>query len=215
MKNKLTRYSYNESSKYVIQDGKDLFSKTKGRWNKIFKNNNPIILELACGNGEYTVSRSMIELDKNFIGIDIKGARLWKGANILESNKSKNALFLRIQIESINDFFENGEVDEIIISFPDPRPKKRDINKRLTNRLFLDMYHKILSKKSKLMLKTDDKDLFDFSIKEIKNSKFKINDFTYDLYESKKFQTHRDIKTKYEVKFLNMGKKINFLSCLR
>ena len=129
----------------------------------------------------------MIEPNKNFIGIDIKGARLWKGANILESNKSKNALFLRIQIESINDFFENGEVDEIIISFPDPRPKKKDINKRLTNRLFLDMYYKILREKSKLMLKTDDNDLFDYSIKEIKNSKFKINDFTYDLYESKNF----------------------------
>ena len=77
------------------------------------------------------------------------------------------------------------------------------------------MYYKILREKSKLMLKTDDNDLFDYSIKEIKNSKFKINDFTYDLYESKKFQSHRDIKTKYEVKFLNMGKKINLLSCLR
>ena len=142
MKNKLERYAYNRNSDYVIQEGKGIYNSTKGKWNKIFKNNNPIIIELACGNGEYTVSRSLSNKQKNYIGVDIKGARIWKGANILEENNINNALFLRTQIESISNFFEKNEVDEILISFPDPRPKKRDFKKRLTNIFFLEMYNK-------------------------------------------------------------------------
>ena len=115
MKNKLERYAYNRNSDYVIQEGKGIYNSTKGKWNKIFKNNNPIIIELACGNGEYTVSRSLSNKQKNYIGVDIKGARIWKGANILEENNINNALFLRTQIESISNFFEKNEVDEILI----------------------------------------------------------------------------------------------------
>ena len=96
MKNKLERYAYNINSNYVIQEGKDLYNNSKGNWHKIFNNNNPIVLELACGNGEYTVERSIIDPEKNFIGLDIKGARIWKGAKELEKYKSKNAFFLRI-----------------------------------------------------------------------------------------------------------------------
>ena len=136
MKNKLERYEFNKNSSFIIQDGKPLFSKTKGRWSIIFKNNNPIYLELGCGNGEYTISNSKNYPNYNFIGIDIKGSRLWKGAKYLEKNNVKNALFLRIQIENILDFFDENEVKEIIISFPDPRPKKRDVKKRLTNLKF-------------------------------------------------------------------------------
>ena len=144
MKNKLERYAYNKNSNYIIQEGKSLFDKTKGNWKKIFNNNNPIFLELGCGNGEYTISNSIRYPKSNFIGIDIKGSRLWKGARYLEKNNLKNALFLRIQIENILDFFNLNEVEEIIISFPDPRPKKRDIKKRLTNLKFLDFYNKII-----------------------------------------------------------------------
>tara|TARA_X000000368_G_scaffold154593_2_gene121857 strand:+ start:590 stop:1237 length:648 start_codon:yes stop_codon:yes gene_type:complete len=215
MKNKLERYDFNKNSSFIIQDGKSLFSKTKGRWSIIFKNNNPIHLELGCGNGEYTISNSKNYPNCNFIGIDIKGSRLWKGAKYLEKNNVKNALFLRIQIENILDFFDENEVKEIIISFPDPRPKKRDIKKRLTNLKFLDLYHKIILNGGKLMLKTDDKDLFDYSIDQIKDSKFKQLNYSDNLYSSQKFEYIKGVKTKYEKKFLDQGKTIKFYECLK
>ena len=215
MKNKLERYEFNKNSSFIIQDGKPLFSKTKGRWSIIFKNNNPIHLELGCGNGEYTISNSKNYLNCNFIGIDIKGSRLWKGAKYLEKNNIKNALFLRIQIENILDFFDENEVKEIIISFPDPRPKKRDIKKRLTNVKFLDLYHKIILNGGKLMLKTDDKDLFDYSIDQIKDSKFKQLNYSDDVYSSQEFEYIKGVKTKYEKKFLDQGKTIKFYECLK
>ena len=215
MKNKLERYEFNKNSSFIIQDGKPLFSKTKGRWSIIFKNNNPIHLELGCGNGEYTISNSKNYPNCNFIGIDIKGSRLWKGAKYLEKNNVKNALFLRIQIENILDFFDENEVKEIIISFPDPRPKKRDIKKRLTNLKFLDLYHKIILNGGKLMLKTDDKDLFDYSIDQIKDSKFKQLNYSDNLYSSQKFEYIKGVKTKYEKKFLDQGKTIKFYECLK
>lgn len=215
MKNKLERYEFNKNSSFIIQDGKSLFSKTKGRWSIIFKNNNPIHLELGCGNGEYTISNSKNYPNCNFIGIDIKGSRLWKGAKNLEKNNVKNALFLRIQIENILDFFDENEVKEIIISFPDPRPKKRDIKKRLTNLKFLDLYHKIILNGGKLMLKTDDKDLFDYSIDQIKDSKFKQLNYSDNVYSSQKFEYIKGVKTKYEKKFLDQGKTIKFYECLK
>ena len=215
MKNKLERYEFNKNSSFIIQDGKTLFSKTKGRWSIIFKNNNPIYLELGCGNGDYTISNSKNYPNYNFIGIDIKGSRLWKGAKYLENNNVKNALFLRIQIENILDFFDENEVKEIIISFPDPRPKKRDVKKRLTNLKFLDLYHKIILNGGKLMLKTDDKDLFDYSIDQIKDSKFKQLKYSDNLYSSNEFEYIKGVKTKYEKKFLDQGKTIKFYECLK
>jgi tRNA (guanine-N7-)-methyltransferase len=215
MKNKLERYEFNKNSSFIIQDGKPLFSKTKGRWSIIFKNNNPIYLELGCGNGEYTISNSKNYPNYNFIGIDIKGSRLWKGAKYLEKNNVKNALFLRIQIENILDFFDENEVKEIIISFPDPRPKKRDVKKRLTNLKFLDLYHKIILNGGKLMLKTDDKDLFDYSIDQIKDSKFKQLNYSDNLYSSHEFDYIKGVKTKYEKKFLDQRKTIKFYECLK
>ncbi len=215
MKNKLERYEYNKNSNYIIQEGKSLFERTKGNWKKIFKNNNPIYLELGCGNGEYTLSNSKRHPKSNFIGIDIKGSRLWKGAKYLEKNNIKNALFLRIQIENILDFFAEDEVEEIIISFPDPRPKKRDIKKRLTNLKFLESYNKIIRYGGKLMLKTDDKALFYYSIDQMKDSKFKNLRYTNDLYSSKNFESIKEVKTKYERKYLTEGKKIKFYECLK
>ena len=215
MKNKLERYEFNKNSSFIIQDGKTLFSKTKGRWSIIFKNNNPIYLELGCGNGDYTISNSKNYPNYNFIGIDKKGSRLWKGAKYLENNNVKNALFLRIQIENILDFFDENEVKEIIISFPDPRPKKRDVKKRLTNLKFLDLYHKIILNGGKLMLKTDDKDLFDYSIDQIKDSKFKQLKYSDNLYSSNEFEYIKGVKTKYEKKFLDQGKTIKFYECLK
>ena len=145
MKNKLKRYLQNKQNNYIIEEGKFTYNKLKGNWNKIFKNNNPIFLELACGNGEYTINNSIKFQNNNYIGIDIKGSRLWKGGQKLKEIKSKNAFFLRVQIENILDFFDNNEVSEILIVFPDPRPKKRDIKKRLTSQNFISKYYKIMS----------------------------------------------------------------------
>ena len=215
MKNKLERYAYNIKSPYIIQEGKDLFNQTKGNWNNIFNNNNPILLELGCWNGEYTVNNSEMYKNFNYVGIDIKGSRIWKGAKYLSKINSKNALFLRIQIESILDFFDKEEIDQIFIVFPDPRPKKRDIKKRLTNISFLEKYYQILVRGGILKLKTDDDILFDYSIDQINSSKFNDLKKTMDLYNSNNFKEIKIVKTKYENKFLAEGKKIKYLECLK
>ena len=128
-KKKLERFEENKKSKFIIQEGKDLYNNTKGKWNKIFKNNNLISLELGCGYGEYTFNLARKHKNRNFVGIDIKGSRIWKGSKIAEDENLKNVIFLRIRIEEIIDFFSKNEVDSIYIIFPDPRPKKRDLKK--------------------------------------------------------------------------------------
>lgn len=210
MKNKLERYNYNKNSQYVVEKGKEIFKSTKGNWNQIFGNNNKIVLELACGNGEYTIHESLNNKNKNYIGIDIKGSRIWKGACILEKEKSDNAMFLRIAIENIIDFFEKDEVSEIMIIFPDPRHKKRDEKKRLSNINFLKKYYKILNNNGKLKFKTDDTQLFEYSLNQIKLSSFKKIKKTYNLYNSLRFNMIKKVQTKYEKKFLKDGRIIKY-----
>ena len=210
MKNKLERYNYNKNSQYVVEKGKEIFKSTKGNWNQIFGNNNKIVLELACGNGEYTIHESLNNKNKNYIGIDIKGSRIWKGACILEKEKSDNAMFLRIAIENIIDFFEKDEVSEIMIIFPDPRHKKRDEKKRLSNINFLKKYYKILNNNGKLKFKTDDTKLFEYSLNQIKLSSFKKLKKTYNLYNSLRFNMIKKVHTKYEKKFLKDGRIIKY-----
>ena len=210
MKNKLERYTYNKNSRYVIEKGKEIFKSTKGKWHQIFGNKNRIVLELACGNGEYTVHESLKNKNKNFIGIDIKGSRIWKGANSLENENSGNAIFLRIAIENILDFFEKDEVSEIMIIFPDPRHKKRDEKKRLSNIHFLKKYYEILRNKGKLKFKTDDTQLFEYSLNEIRLSKFKNLKKTDNLYNTLGFDKIKNVQTKYEKKFLKEGRVIKY-----
>jgi len=210
MKNKLERYTYNKNSRYVIEKGKEIFKSTKGKWHQIFGNKNRIVLELACGNGEYTVHESLKNKNKNFIGIDIKGSRIWKGANSLEKENSGNAIFLRIAIENILDFFEKDEVSEIMIIFPDPRHKKRDEKKRLSNIHFLKKYYEILRSKGKLKFKTDDTQLFEYSLNEIRLSKFKNLKKTDNLYNTLGFDMIKNVQTKYEKKFLKEGRIIKY-----
>ena len=210
MKNKLERYTYNKNSRYVIEKGKEIFKSTKGKWHQIFGNKNRIVLELACGNGEYTVHESLKNKNKNYIGIDIKGSRIWKGANSLENENSGNAIFLRIAIENILDFFEKDEVSEIMIIFPDPRHKKRDEKKRLSNIHFLKKYYEILRSKGKLKFKTDDTQLFEYSLNEIRLSKFKNLKKTDNLYNTLGFDKIKNVQTKYEKKFLKEGRVIKY-----
>ena len=211
-KKKLERFEEIKKSKFIIQEGKDLYNNTKGKWNKIFKNNNLISLELGCGYGEYTFNLARKHKNRNFVGIDIKGSRIWKGSKIAEDENLKNVIFLRIRIEEIIDFFSKNEVDSIYIIFPDPRPKKRDLKKRLVGLEFMKKYFKILKNTGKIILKTDDIKLFELCISTVKNNfRYKNLILTKDYYKSSFYSEEKNIKTRYEEKFLKMNKKINYL----
>ncbi len=211
-KKKLERFEENKKSKFIIQEGKDLYNNTKGKWNKIFKNNNLISLELGCGYGEYTFNLARKHKNRNFVGIDIKGSRIWKGSKIAEDENLKNVMFLRIRIEEIIDFFSKNEVNSIYIIFPDPRPKKRDLKKRLVGLDFMKKYFKILKNNGKVILKTDDIKLFELCISTLKNNfRYKNLLLSKDYYKSSFYSEEKNIKTRYEEKFLKMNKKINYL----
>tara|TARA_X000000950_G_scaffold288924_1_gene408407 strand:- start:10984 stop:11664 length:681 start_codon:yes stop_codon:yes gene_type:complete len=215
VKNKLIRYSFNEKSKYVIQEGKKIYDNVKKKWNIYFKNDNPLNIELACGYGEHTTHFSTKNKGQNYIGIDIKGARIYKGAKILDESKSSNAVFLRTYIENIYDFFEVDTVSNILISFPDPRPKKRDIKKRLTNVMFLNKYYSLLKKNGQLTLKTDDKSLFEFTIEQLKKTKFKVISIHSNLHIGNLNNKFSEVKTKYEKKFIRKKLTIKLLTCAK
>ncbi|HVZ95774.1 MAG TPA: tRNA (guanosine(46)-N7)-methyltransferase TrmB, partial [Chitinophagaceae bacterium] len=134
-----------------------------GKWNNFFKNNNPVVLELACGKGEYTTSLAGLHPQKNFIGVDIKGNRIWAGARYAIENTLQNVAFLRTQIEMIEKYFTAGEVDEIWITFPDPQLRNSKARKRLTHPRFLRSYKKILKPGGAVHLKTDSPQLYNFT----------------------------------------------------
>ncbi len=150
-KNKLARWAELGTFENVIQPEAGTQSRTdhriKGNWNRdIFRNNNPVVLELGCGKGEYTVGLSLLFPECNFIGVDIKGSRMWRGAKTASEQKLKNTAFLRTRIEFIGAFFDTDEVDEIWITFPDPHTGKKNSNKRLTCPWFLNIYRNFLRK---------------------------------------------------------------------
>ena len=215
-KNKLARWTELGSYDNVIQpeiedvSGKD--HPIKGRWNQdLFKNGNPITLELGCGKGEYTVGLANNFPQNNFIGIDIKGARMWRGAKTANEQKLPNVAFLRTRIEFINSFFSSDEVDEIWITFPDPHPGGRNSNKRLTSPWFLNSYRLFLKDKGIIHLKTDNKELYDFTCKVLSHNNVETIISTNDLY-TEKIDNILSIRTHYEKIFLDAGLKINYLS---
>ena len=190
-----------------------MFINIKGRWRvSQFKNDNPVVLELGCGRGEYTIGFARQITHKNFIGIDIKGSRLWAGAKIADDEDLINAAFLRIQLHQLDDFFEEEEVDQIWIIHPDPRPKKRDIRRRLTNPRYLDLYKKILKTGGELHLKTDNSAFFEYTL-EILESRSDVYDLesTTDLDNSSYLPDHLGIQTRYEHIFRDEGEKIKYL----
>lgn len=215
MKRKLERFSIIAERENVLQPGKELYFQVKGCWNETyFKNNNPITIELACGRGEYTIGLAKQLPDRNYIGVDIKGDRLWKGSTLAVEQNLTNVAFLRTQILLIENFFEAGEVDEIWLTFPDPRPRKIDVRRRLTNSRFLIMYKSLLKPGGYFRFKTDNTGLFEYTLEEIQ-SRSDIVDlkFTGDLYESDLRADCFDIRTKYEEMFANKGEKIKYLRC--
>ncbi len=211
-KNKLKRFAINEQSENVIQAGKQIYTTIKGNWNKVqFPHNQPIILEIGCGNGEYTIGLASHHPEFNFIGTDIKGARIFKGSVEAKEKKLTNVAFLRCRIEYILEFFEPNEVDEIWITFPDPQLKDSREKQRLTHTRFLDLYKKCLKPQGFIHLKTDSRELTDFTLETLKNYPHKDLAYTFDLYNSDFLPNHKGIQTKYERMFLAKGKLINYL----
>ena len=216
-KNKLARWTELGTFDNVIQpEIGDVFTKdhpVKGRWNKeIFKNENPIILELGCGKGEYTIGLATRFPGNNYIGIDIKGARMWRGAKTANEQNLPNVAFLRTRIEFINSFFSTDEVDEIWITFPDPHPGGRNSNKRLTSPWFLNTYRLFLKNKGSVHLKTDNTELFRYTKTVASNNKLETIFATNDLYSENLSDDIFSIRTHYEKIFLNEGLNINYLS---
>jgi tRNA (guanine-N7-)-methyltransferase len=213
LKRKQERFKIIEERQNVIEPSKELYQTVKGNWHKAyFKNNNPITLELACGRGEYTVGLAKIFPERNYIGVDIKGERIWKGSTEAEEGKLENVAFLRTQILLIENFFEAGEVDEIWMTFPDPRPRKRDVKRRLTSPRFLELYKKLTKSGSYIRLKTDNTALFEYTFEEMQGRQ-DIDDFrhTSDIYNSDLRAECFDIKTRYEQEFAGKGESIKYL----
>lgn len=182
----------------------------KGRWKQdFFKNDNPIVLELGCGKGEYTVGLAKKFTDRNFIGVDIKGARMWTGAKQSVADGMKNVAFLRTNIEMIASFFAQGEVAEIWITFPDPQMKK--VNKRLTSVRFLNLYNEILEDGGIVNLKTDSPFLYAYTDALLKCNGLKEEVNTDDLYHSGLANDILEIRTFYEQQWLARGLTIKYL----
>ena len=184
----------------------------KGNWRDLFfGNSHPIVLELGCGKGEYTVNLAKKYPEKNFIGIDIKGARMWKGASISNSHSIQNTAFVRTSIELLEFIFKPGEVNEIWITFPDPQPNKPKIKKRLTSPQFLERYRKILAKDAIIHLKTDNANLFEYTLEVINEGGHDLLYHTRDLYNSGIDNETTQIQTFYEKMFLKEGIPIKYL----
>ncbi len=212
-RNKLARFKANEENRNVVQEGKEIFEKIKGNWNKEqFQNDHPIVVELACGRGEFTVGFARHYRERNFIGVDIKGSRIWKGSTIAISEGLENVAFLRTQIEHLDKFFSEGEISELWITFPDPRPRDGDEKKRLTSPRFLELYKPMIKKDGIINFKTDNTGLFDYTLELLKEREdIEILEFTHDFYSSEMRDEHHGIKTRYEAMFSAKGEKIKYL----
>lgn len=187
--------------------------KPKGRWHKdIFKNDNPIILELACGKGEYTLNLARQFPVKNFIGIDIKGARIWRGAKTALQDQLDNVRFVRMYIDHLDEYFEKDEIDEIWITFPDPYPRKSKRSKRLTSPKFQNIYNSLLKKDGVIHLKTDSDFLYNYTLKTISEERCRLYENIDDVYKEKPNDPLLTIKTFYEQMHLKKGKTIHYLS---
>lgn len=215
-KNKLKRFRDNDSFENVIQPSRQEILEgfeLKGDWNSIFSNSNPIVLELGCGKGEYTLALAERYPEKNFIGIDIKGARLWRGAKTALENKLPNVRFLRMNIELIDAVFDESEVSEIWITFPDPQIKYKRTKHRLTNIHFLDRYKKILDGDGLVHLKTDSEFLHGYTLGLLQGLDKEIVYSNNDVYrQSGSPAVVTEVQTFYESQYLEMGKPITYLS---
>ena len=213
LKKKKERFRIIEENGNVIEPSKPVYTTIKGKWRPDhFHNEQPITLELACGRGEYTIGLARLFPKRNFIGVDIKGERIWKGSTLALNDNLSNAAFLRTHILVIENFFEPGEVDEIWLTFPDPRPRKRDIKRRLTSPRYMEMYKRLLPAGGYVRLKTDNTILYEYTLEQVRQ-RGDISDlaFTTDVYDSPLENECFGIKTRYEQEFAEKGEKIYYL----
>ena len=217
-KDKLKRFSEIASFQNVFQPNVNNFISSielKGKWHDVFENSNPIIVELGCGKGEYSVGLARNYLNYNFVGIDIKGSRMWRGAKTCIEENINNVRFLRTKIDYVDLFFNKNEVAEIWLTFSDPQAKKP--RKRLTSPLFIDRYRKFLKKDGKIHLKTDSDLLFEYTLEQIKDNNYNLIDKSDDVYSDRTLRANptltkaMEIKTFYEKIWLKEGKKIKYL----
>lgn len=216
-KDKLKRFGEMETFDNVFQPelgdiNED--SELKGKWSQYFGNDNPIVLELGCGKGEYTVGMARKYPNKNFIGVDIKGARIWRGAKTAIEEGLNNVAFLRTKVDFVERFFDNNEVSEIWLTFSDPQPKRP--RKRLTSPLFIGRYKNVLKPNSTINLKCDSDLLYEYTLEQIEENNYLVEENSNDVYGELLLRADQDlqelmnIRTFYEQRWINEGKTIKY-----
>jgi len=204
---KLIRFAELNTFSNVLQYPEDI----KGKWNEFFKNNNPITLELACGKGEYALGLGQLYPNRNFIGVDQKGNRIWVGAKKALQQQLNNVAFLRVQIDQVNDYFDTNEVSEIWITFPDPQLRTGKAKKRLTHPKFLRLYKQILTSNGFIHLKTDSPVLYRFTKIIIEKYNCVLMEDVADIYKTKSISDELKIKTYYESLDIAGSNRIHYL----
>jgi len=213
MRSKIERFEEIKSRVNVFDPVNEGYEKIRGNWHTdYFKNDHDIVLELGCGRGEYTIGMARLIPDKNFVGVDIKGDRIWKGSGLALEEEMSHLAFLRTDIRLLDKFFDVREVADIWITFPDPRPKDRDEKKRLTSPRFLDIYKQLIKPSGVIRLKTDNTHFFDYTLEVLKERSDIVNlQYTHDLYNSELNEECLGISTRFEHKFNEKGHDIKYL----
>jgi len=214
-KNKLKRFKENEAFKNVIQPTREEVVTNfthKGKWHSFFENNNPIVVELGCGKGEYTIALARKNPNKNYIGIDIKGARFWRGAKTAVEENLPNVAFVRTQIELVDFIFAENEVSEIWITFPDPQIKYQRTKHRMTNTSFLKKYHHILNEEGIMNLKTDSEFMHGYTLGLLHGAGHEVLYANHTVYKNEGAPKEvTETQTFYEKQYLEVDKPITYI----
>ena len=212
MRNKLERFRENKTRRNVIELGKPILEEIRGQWATFFGNRHPITFELGCGKGAYTLGLARLYPHQNFVGVDVKGARLWVGSTQAEEEQLENVAFLRTRLLDITQYVVPHEAAALWITFPDPRPRDRDAKRRITSNRFLDQYQQMVKPGGWVHLKTDNEALFAFTLETLRQrADIEQLVHTEHLYASPLYETDQQLVTDYEQKFRNQGKKIMYL----
>jgi tRNA (guanine-N7-)-methyltransferase len=212
MRKKLQRFADNAQRHNIIKPGEVGYTHLKGKWRTDhFNNPHDLVVELGCGKGAYTLGLAQRFPHKNFVGVDIKGARLWVGSSYALAHELHQAVFLRTKIEQLGQCFAPGEISELYIPFPDPRPRGRDEKRRLTSPRLLALYRQLLQPGGLVHLKTDDDAFFAYTRAVLRTQPVSNLIYTEDLYQSEQLSEHYGIQTDYEQRFLAEGATIKYL----